>query len=87
MLRMIRLVEGGRGETIRLEGSLHGPWVEELRKEHDSSANQASRIRLDLSALTYLDENGRLLLCEWIRRGAEVTVSSHFVSAVLQLEQ
>jgi hypothetical protein len=87
MFRVMRIVNGGGGETIKLEGSLHGPWVEMLRKEHDSSANQAILIRLDLSALTYLDENGRLLLCEWIRRGAEVTVCSHYVSAVLQLEQ
>ena len=87
MLRMIRLVESGRGETIKLEGSLHGPWVEEVRKAYDSSANQASRIRVDLSALMYLDEDGRVLLCEWIRRGAEVTACSPYVSAVLRLEQ
>jgi ABC-type transporter Mla MlaB component len=85
MLRIIRIVNGC-GETVKLEGSLHGPWVEELRKELDSSANQADCIRLDLFALTYLDENGRVLLCEWIRRGVDVTTSSHYVSAVLRLE-
>ena len=87
MLRMIRLVEGGCGETIRLEGSLHGPWVEEVRKAYNSTADQASFVRLDLSDLTYLDEDGRVLLCEWIRRGAKVTACSRFVLAVLQLEQ
>ena len=87
MLRMIRIVEGGRGETIRLEGSLLGPWVNEARKVYDLSASQASRIRLDLAALSYLDEDGRVLLCEWIRRGAEVTACSRYVAAVLQLEQ
>jgi ABC-type transporter Mla MlaB component len=86
MFRVRRIVDGG-GETIKLEGSLHGPWVEMLRQEHESSANHTTCIRLDLSALTYLDENGRMLLCEWIRRGAEVTVCSHYVSAVLQLER
>jgi ABC-type transporter Mla MlaB component len=87
MLRVSRIVGGGCGETIKLEGSLHGPWVEDVRKAYDSSVNQASRIRLDLAALTYLDEDGRVLLCEWIRRGAEVTACSRYVSAVLQLDQ
>jgi hypothetical protein len=87
MLRMIRLIEGGCGETIRLEGSLLGPWVNEARKFFDLSASQTSRIGLDLGALSYLDEDGRVLLCEWIRRGAEVTACSRYVAAVLQLEQ
>jgi hypothetical protein len=86
MLRILRIVDGGCGETIKLEGSLHGPWVEEVRKAYESTADQASFIRLDLIDLTYLDEDGRMLLCEWIRRGAEVTGCSRYVSAVLQLE-
>jgi ABC-type transporter Mla MlaB component len=87
MLRVIRIVDTACGETIKLEGSLHGPWVEELRREYHSSVNQATCIRLDLSALTYLDEDGRVLLCEWMRRGAEITACSRYVSAVLELEQ
>jgi hypothetical protein len=86
MLRIIRIVDGGCGETIKLEGSLHGPWAEEACMSHDPPENQASRIRLDLSELTYLDEDGRVLLCEWIRRGAVVTACSRYVSLVLQLE-
>jgi ABC-type transporter Mla MlaB component len=86
MLRIFRIIDGGRGETIKLEGSLHGPWVEEVRKAYDSTADQASLIRLDLADLTYLDEDGRVLLCKWIRRGAEVTACSRYVSAVLQME-
>jgi hypothetical protein len=86
MLRIIQIVDGASSETIKLEGSLHGPWVEEARKAYDPSGTQARRIRLDLSDLTYLDEDGRVLLCEWIRRGAEVTACSRYVSAVLQLD-
>jgi hypothetical protein len=87
MLRMIRIIDGGCGETIKLEGSLHGPWVEEVRKAYDPPGTQASHIRLDLSDLTYLDEDGRVLLCAWICHGAEVTACSRYVSAVLQLER
>jgi ABC-type transporter Mla MlaB component len=87
MLRIIRIDDGGCGETIKLEGSLHGPWVEEARKAYDPPGNQTSRIRLDLSDLMYLDEGGRAVLCEWIRRGAEVAACSRYVAAVLQLEQ
>jgi ABC-type transporter Mla MlaB component len=86
MLRILRIVDGGRGETIKLEGSLHGPWVEEVRQAYDATADQASLIRLDLTDLTYLDEDGRVLLCAWIRRGAGVTACSRYVAAVLQLE-
>jgi hypothetical protein len=86
MLRMVRFVDGGCGETIKLEGSLHGPWVDDARKAYDVTADQASLFRLDLSDLIYLDEDGRVLLCEWIRRGAVVTACSRYVAAVLQQE-
>jgi hypothetical protein len=86
MLRMIRMLDARRGEMIKLDGSLHGPWVEEVRKAYDATADHASLIRLDLTDLTYLDEDGRELLAEWIRRGAEVTACSRYVSAVLRLE-
>jgi ABC-type transporter Mla MlaB component len=87
MLRILCLIDGGRDETIKLEGSLHGPWVDELRKVLDSATARPDRVRLDLSALTYLDEDGRELLCEWLRRGAEVSACTRYVSAVLQLEE
>jgi ABC-type transporter Mla MlaB component len=87
MLRILLTINGDHDESIRLEGSLHGPWVDELRKVLDSATAPPDRIRLDLSALIYLDEQGRELLCEWLRRGAEVVACSRYVSAVLQLEE
>jgi hypothetical protein len=87
MLRIIFTIDGDRDETISLEGSLHGPWVDELRQVLDPAADRPGRIRLDLSALIYLDEDGRELLCQWLRRGAEVVACTRFVAAVLQLEE
>ena len=87
MLRILLINDSDRDETIRLEGSLHGPWVDELRKVLDSATARSSRIRLDLSALIYLDEDGRELLCGCLRRGAEVLACTRYVSAVLRLEE
>jgi hypothetical protein len=87
MLRILSTINDARGETIRLEGSLHGPWVAELRKVLDLDAPRLGRIRLDLSALIYLDEDGRELLGQCLRRGAEVVACTSYVSAVLQLEE
>lgn len=87
MLRIRFTIDGDRDEPIKVEGSLHGPWVDELGKVLNSAVARSSRIRLDLSSLTYLDERGRELLCEWLRRGAEVVACTRYVSAVLQLEE
>ena len=76
---MLRIVVGdGPGQvTLKLEGSLAGPWVAEL--EHAWRAARPGlngrSLGLDLTAVDYVDEAGKYLLALLTRDGAEVTAA------------
>ena len=57
-------------EILKLEGALHGPWVDETHAAHALSAAATSRICLELSGLTFADEEGAALLGELIPSGS-----------------
>lgn len=65
-----------RAETLHqwiLCGQLAGPWVEELRTcwEHASVAAPSIRSLVDLSDVTFIDENGERLLFDMQAQGVE----------------
>ena len=65
--------------SLRLEGKVVGPWVEECQRAWDGvrAESGARKVRLDVSGMTYVDERGMAMLRQ-IRRisGAEVVASS-----------
>jgi anti-anti-sigma regulatory factor len=63
MLR-ITLQESERAQTIKLEGKIAGPWVEEFNRSWQSlEALPGSReLRLDLRGVAFVDAKGRELL-------------------------
>jgi ABC-type transporter Mla MlaB component len=65
MLR-ITLQEGESAQTIKLEGEIVGPWVEELNRSWRSLAPSLSskQLHLDLCAVAFVDAKGRQLLRE-----------------------
>jgi ABC-type transporter Mla MlaB component len=71
-------------EVLKLEGTLQGPWVDETHDAHTFAAAEGSRIRLDLSGLTFADEEGVALLRELIRSGAQVVGCSSYIAELLQ---
>ena len=86
MLRITEITDGGPGVLLKLEGKLRGPWVEELgRVCAELSCGECREIRLDLSAVTFLDEAGTRLLRELMRVGAALT-ASRFVAELLRRE-
>ena len=85
MLRITRMVGDDSGEILKLEGKLQGPWVDEAHDAHALSAAQASRICLDLSALTFADGEGAALLRELIRSGTQVAGCTSYIAELLQL--
>jgi len=85
MLRITRRVGNGSGETLKLEGKLQGPWVDEAHNAHALSAAPASATCLDLSGLTFADGAGEALLRELIRSGAQVVACSSYIAELLQL--
>jgi len=86
MLRITEITDGGPGVLLKLEGKLLGPWVEEFgRVCAELSRGECRAIRLDLSAVTFLDEAGTRLLRALMRGGAAVTASG-FVAELLRRE-
>lgn len=63
MLR-ITLQESERAQTIKLEGKIAGPWVEEFNRSWQSlEALPSSReLQLDLREVAFVDAKGRELL-------------------------
>ena len=84
MMRITRMVGEDSVDTLKLEGKLQGPWVEEARKAHALSAARASRTCLDLSGLTFADGKGEALLRDLIRRGALIVGCSSYIAELLQ---
>lgn len=65
MLR-ITVAESERAETIKLEGKIAGPWVEELSRTWHSLASSLGRkqLKLDMRSVGFVDGKGRQLLRE-----------------------
>jgi hypothetical protein len=62
MLRISR-IESSPGEVIlRLEGSLIGPWVNELRRCCAAVCNNGHQLSLDLTEVLFADSKGLELL-------------------------
>jgi hypothetical protein len=65
MLR-ITVQEGDRAQTIKLEGKIAGPWVEEFdRTWHSLAPSLGSKeLHLDLRGVAFVDAKGKQLLRE-----------------------
>ena len=62
MLRISDLESSREAVTLRLEGQLIGPWVEELRRSCDRVLTGGGSLTLDLSEVAFIDRKGLALL-------------------------
>jgi anti-anti-sigma regulatory factor len=53
--------------TLRLEGQVSGPWVEELRRSCERALATGSRLILDLADVSFIDRDG-VALCSRLQR-------------------
>jgi len=53
--------------VLRLEGRLVGPWVDELRQAVWRTSGWRQRLDIDVTDLTYVDEDGEQAL-SWLHR-------------------
>ena len=60
----ITVQDGDKSQTIKLEGKIVGPWVEEFRRTcHSLVPSLGSKeLRLDLRDVAFVDASGRELL-------------------------
>ena len=71
---------------LKLEGSVKGPWVDELRKAWLTSAKMAGGepMSIDLDAVSFIDARGRDLLLRMQREGVALKGASGFLRQVLE---
>ncbi len=72
--------------TLRLEGKLLGPWVTELARSCHELPCSPDCLRLDLSAVTFVDGPGVALLRDLLGRGATLAACSGMVLELLHVE-
>jgi anti-anti-sigma factor len=84
-MRIFQATEIDGSVVLRLEGKVHGQWVDELR--HLSSEilqKPATRLVLDLAEVSFIDADGLELLRELSSRHVSVSNGSLFVTQQLK---
>jgi anti-anti-sigma regulatory factor len=71
--------------TMKLEGTLRGPWVDELQQAWSASADKSPRkpVKVDLAGVSFMDARGRELLLQMQKAGAVLQGASPFLRHVL----
>jgi len=85
MLR-ITPIQTRQTATLKLEGQVSGPWVEELRRCWDSLAQGKVPVKINLRHVTFVDRPGRELLLRMEREGTPFLECSEFLRDLLHLD-
>lgn len=83
MLRITRVVAKESASTLKLEGKLSGPWVDELGR---ACSDYDDGLQIDLQSVTFVDGAGVSLLRDLMQRGFRVSACSPLVAELLHLE-
>ena len=71
---------------ITLEGRLVGPWIEELERcWHESEQSAAGRrLIVDLTGVTFVQQEGKALLSRMCRAGAEMLATGCCMRSIVE---
>ena len=71
---------------LKLEGSLKGPWVDELNQAWSAAAGISSKkpLQVELAEVRFVDERGRDLLRQMRQAGAVLVGASFYLRHVLE---
>lgn len=87
MLKIDIVTDGiGSAATVRLEGRVIGPWVEELQRAFERLLADGVGIELDLSEVAFVDRDGVDLLRRLAERNVALVNCSDFVAEQLRAE-
>ena len=75
-----------RGRTLRLEGDVIGPWVDELRRSSEEVLASGDGLAVDLSDVSFVGREGLVLLQALAARGAALVNVSSFVAEQLRAQ-
>ncbi len=84
MLRISESLSSAGITTLRLEGRLSGPWVEEASRSCEFYAGNGRVLNLDLEELSFVDREGIALLKTLAKRGVGFTNCSQFLERALE---
>lgn len=84
MLRISESSLNGKAATLRLEGNITGPWVEEVRKSCEQLLGADRELLLDLTDVSFADRDGIVLLRELSRQEVKLINCSPFLNQQLK---
>jgi anti-anti-sigma regulatory factor len=84
MLKISENEPGKRTTTLRLEGRVVGPWVDELKQVCEPLVKNGCNLALDLTEVTFADESGVTFLASLRARGVKLLSAMPFVEAQLK---
>ena len=70
--------------TLRLDGSVAGPWIELLAKSAESVLEEGLRLTLDLENISFIDCEGLALIKTLMGRGVRQVNAPLFVAEQLR---
>lgn len=75
------------GVTLRLEGKLVQPWVDELARAWTNLAADRPAphpLRIDLRGVSFVDSRGRTMLAFLRHQGCELAGSGPYITALIE---
>jgi hypothetical protein len=69
--------------TLKLEGKILGPWVDELSRACEEHGTKPHCLRLNLAAVSFVDPIGVELLDDLTRKGVTLVGCSDFIADLL----
>lgn len=84
MLKISQAGKINRSVTLKLEGRVVGPWVDELKQVCEPLVKSGCSLSLDLAEVTFADEGGVALLVNLRARGVKPLSRMPFVEEQLK---
>ena len=84
MLKIVLIETARETSTLRLEGRVIGPWVEELRRSCEPVLARGAKLALDLSDVSFVDRDGVELFRSLQNRQVALLNCSGFVAELLK---
>lgn len=84
MLKITQIAEDDMSMTLKLEGRIVGPWVNALEKECKKYMGKPSRLSLDLSGVTNVDDQGIKMLRAMVGNQVKLIRCSLLLSGILK---
>jgi ABC-type transporter Mla MlaB component len=83
MLRISEINSALDGRKLRLDGSLTGPWVQELKLTCEPLLAEGEAMQIDCGGVSFVDATGIALLQGLQARGAALVNCSPFIKLQL----